>query len=146
MEQERISMSRRERERVKVLDEVQAGQLTQVEGAKRMRLTPRQARRLERRVEEKGDGGLVHGLRGRASNRKIDARTERRILSEVRQHYADFGPTLASEHLARQGLIVSRETLRKWMAGRGLWKPRRKRTSAVHVWRGSPAAFCGPGV
>jgi len=141
MEQERISMSRRERERLKVLHEVQAGHLTQVEGAKRMRLTPRQARRLERRVEEKGDGGLVHGLRGRASNRKIDARTERRILSEVRQHYADFGPTLASEHLARQGLIVSRETLRKWMAGAGLWKPRRKRTSAVHVWRERRAAF-----
>jgi transposase len=141
MEQERISMSRRERERLKVLHEVKAGHLTQVEAAKRMRLTTRQVRRLEHRVEEKGDQGLVHGLRGRTSNRKIDARTERRILSEVRQHYADFGPTLASEHLARQGLIVSRETLRKWMAGAGLWRPRRKRTRTVHVWRERRAAF-----
>src|SRR3972149_9497468 len=128
MEQERISMSRRERERLKVLHEGEGGQLTQVEAAKRMRLSTRQVRRLERRVEEKGDGGLVHGLRGRASNRKIDARTERRILSEGRQHYADFGPPLAREDLARQGLIVSRETLRKWMAGAGRGEPRRKRT------------------
>ena len=134
-------MSRRERERLKVLHEVQAGQLTQVEAAKRMRLSTRQVRRLERRVEEKGDGGLVHGLRGRASNRKIGPGTERRILSEVRQHYADFGPTLASEHLARQALIVSRETLRKWMIDAGLWRPRRKRTASVHVWRERRAAF-----
>jgi hypothetical protein len=33
----------------------------------------------------------------------------------VRQRYADFGPTLAAEHLAKEGWSVSRETLRKWM-------------------------------
>jgi hypothetical protein len=141
MEQERISMNRRERERLKVLHEVKVGHLTQVEAAKRMRLTTRHVRRLERRVEEKGDRGLVHGLRGRASNRKIGPRTERRILSEVRQHYADFGPTLASEHLARQALTVSRETLRKWVIDAGLWRPRRQRITTVHLWRERRAAF-----
>ena len=141
MEQGRISMSGRERERLKVLHEVKAGHLTQVEAAKRMRLSTRHVRRLERRMEEKGDGGLVHGLRGRASNRKIDASTERRILSEMRQHYADFGPTLASEHLARHALTVSRETLRKWMIDAGLWRSRRQRIATVHVWRERRAAF-----
>jgi hypothetical protein len=39
----------------------------------------------------------------------------------VRQRYADFGPTLAAEHLAQEGLPVSRETLRKWMIQSALW-------------------------
>ncbi|MCA1444973.1 hypothetical protein I6F07_33470, partial [Ensifer sp. IC4062] len=40
----------------------------------------------------------------------------------VRERYADFGPTLAAEKLAEHdGLTVSRETLRKWMAEAGLW-------------------------
>jgi len=32
-----------------------------------------------------------------------------------REHYRGFGPTLAAEHLARSGLVVSRETLRQWI-------------------------------
>ena len=49
--------------------------------------------------------------------------------------------TLASEHLARQGLGVSRETLRQWMIQEGLWKPRRQRLRPVHVWRERRATF-----
>jgi len=37
--------------------------------------------------------------------------------------------------LARQGLRVSRETLRKWMRAAGLWQARRRRAQQVHVWR-----------
>jgi hypothetical protein len=55
--------------------------------------------------------------------------------------YAGFGPTLASEHLARQGLVVSRETLRKWMSAAGLWQTRRRRSLQVHVWRPRRSAF-----
>jgi len=32
------------------------------------------------------------------------ARFEQKILARVRQRYADFGPTLAAEHLAKEGL------------------------------------------
>jgi hypothetical protein len=67
---------------------------------------------------------------------------QRRILGEVQRRYRDFGPTLAREHLARQGLRVSRETLRQWLIQAGLWKPRRQRVEAVHVWRERRAA-CG---
>jgi hypothetical protein len=67
------------------------------------------------RIRERGDGALVHGLRSRRSNRKLAARLEQKILAGLRQRYADFGPTLAAEHLAQEGFPVSRETLRKWM-------------------------------
>ena len=66
---------------------------------------------------------------------------EQKILARVRHRYADFGPTLAAEHLAQDGLRVSRETLRQWMIQGALWRPRRKRVNAVHVWRERRAGF-----
>ena len=42
-------------------------------------------------------------------------------MRRVRECYADFGPTLAAEHLAQEDLRVSRETLRKWMASASSW-------------------------
>ena len=135
MNEERIELSQRERERLKVLHEMQRGHLRQREAAGRLQLSTRQVRRLLRRVKREGDGGLIHRLRGRRSNRKIVASRQRRILAEVRRRYADFGPTLAAEQLAQQGLRVSRETLRQWMIAAGLWTPRRQRLRAVPVWR-----------
>lgn len=39
-------------------------------------------------------------------------------------HYADFGPTLATEKLAeRHGLHVAHEWLRQQMIAAGLWPP-----------------------
>ena len=75
------------------------------------------------RIGEFGDGGIVHQLRGRPSNRKLAASLEQKILARIRHRYADFGPTLAAEHLAKDGLLVSRETLWKWMIQRALWRP-----------------------
>lgn len=139
--EERISMSQRERERLKVLHHVERGGCKQKEAAERLELSARQVRRLQRRVEAEGDRGLVHGLRGRPSNRRIEPGVQERILAEVGAHYADFGPTLAREQLARQGVEVSRETLRKWMSAAGLWRARRQKIQAVHVWRPRRAAF-----
>jgi len=70
----------------------------------------RHVRRLLLSVEERGDAAVIHGLRGQPSNRKLATALEQKILARVRQRYADFGPTLASEHLAKDELLVSRET------------------------------------
>jgi hypothetical protein len=142
MEPERIELSARERERLKILHEVEEGHLQQVEAARRLRLTDRHVRRLQVRLQKQGDRGIVHRLRGRRSNRKLPEALTQRALRELRQaRYAGFGPTLAAEHLARQGLGVSRETLRKWMSQAGLWQARRRRVKQVHVWRPRRSAF-----
>jgi hypothetical protein len=136
MEQERISLSVRERERLKVLQQVEEGHLKQVEAAQRLRLSDRHVRRLQARLRREGDGAIVHRLRGRRSNRKIPEALTQRALRQLRQaRYAGFGPTLAAEHLAQHGVAVSRETLRKWMSAAGLWQARRRRVKQVHVWR-----------
>ncbi len=107
MREERIELSQQERDRLKVLHQVREGHLKQVEASVRLGLSPRQVRRILRRLEEEGDGGIGHGLRGRPSNGKIPAAVQGRVLAAVQRRYADFGPTLAAEKLAEQGLRVS---------------------------------------
>ena len=141
METERIALSQRERDRLKVLHEVQQKQLTQAAAAERLKVTDRHVRRMLLRLRGRGDRSLVHGLRGRPSNRKLAARFEQKILARLRQRYADFGPTLAAEHLAQEGFPVSRETLRKWMTKAALWRPRSQRVKKIHVWRELRASF-----
>jgi transposase len=142
MEEERIELSARERERLKVLHEVEQGHLKQVEAAQRLRLSDRQVRRLQARLRRLGDRGLVHRLRGRRSSRKIAEAITQNVVRELRQpRYDGFGPSFAAERLARLGIGVSRETLRKWMSQAGLWQPRRQRVKSVHVWRPRRSAF-----
>jgi len=141
METERIALSQRERDRLHVLHELQQGRFTQFTAAQRMKLTARQVRRLLLRLREEGDRAVMHGLRGRPSNRKFAVSFERKVLARVGQRYADFGPTLAAEHLAKEGLALSRETLRKWMSKAAFWRPRCQRVKKIHVWRERRASF-----
>ena len=83
METERIAMSQRERDRVRVLHEIKQKHLTQVEAARRLKVTDRQVRRMLVRMGERGDGGIVHRLRGRPSNRKLAASLQQKILARA---------------------------------------------------------------
>src|SRR6202795_3333609 len=141
METERIALSQRERDRLRVLHEIRQKHITQIEAAKRLKISDRHIRRLLVELQKRGDRALLHGLRGRPSNRRLAARLEQRILRRVRECYADFGPTLAAEHLAQEDLRVSRETLRKWMVKASLWRPRVQRIKTMHVWRERRASF-----
>ncbi len=136
MEQERMGMSQKERDRLKVLQEVKKRQLGQKEAAEQLGMSERHLRRLWARFRRRGDRAVLHGLRGRASNRKIPEAIRQKAVGLVRAEYRDFRPTLAAEYLAeRQGLKVSRETLRKWMLEAGLWKRRKQRVYQLHLWR-----------
>ena len=92
-----------------------------------MALTTRQVRRLVRRLEEAGDQGLIHALRGVPSNRRLSAELRQQVLAQYQRFYVGFGPTLASDKLAEQGLRVSHDTLRRWLMAAGWWQGERKR-------------------
>src|SRR5882672_5123070 len=141
METERIALSQRERDRLRVLHEVKQKQITQIEAARRLKVSDRHIRRLLFRLGEQGDRAVIHGLRGRPSNRRLTAGFEQKVVARVRQRYADFGPTLAAEHLAQEGLPVSRETLRKWMTQAAFRRPRSQRVKKIHVWRQRRGSF-----
>ena len=73
-------LSGKERDRLKVLHEVQEGHLTQGEAAGQLRISDREVRRLLVRIAVEGDGGVVHRLRGKASNRRLPESLRRRVL------------------------------------------------------------------
>jgi len=134
-------MSGKERDRLKVMAALRERRLRQVEAARRLRLSVRQVRRILARYRAEGDAGLVHRARGRPSNRRLPEGLRRRVMDQVARAYRDFGPTLAAEKLwERDGLGVSRETLRQWMVAEGLWKPRRP-ARQVHLWRPRRSSF-----
>src|SRR6516162_6009241 len=124
---DRIPMSQPERDLRKILAPVLEGKRTQAEAARRAGLSVRQVRRLQRKLEQDGDAALVHGLRGKPSNRRYDAEKRRQVLALYRQRFADFGPTFACEKLAELDWLVSPDTLRRWLLAEGLWQRRRHR-------------------
>lgn len=140
-------MSAKERDRLKVLHEVKQRHITQKQAAAELGLSVRWVRKLLVRLRTRGDGGLRHGLRGRASNRKTPAAVKRRAVELYRQKkqaklWHDYGPTLAVEELAEQhGIQVSRETLRQWLIEAKLWRQRRARIEHAHVWRARRARY-----
>ena len=88
-------------------------------------LSYRQMIRVFQNYLKEGDAGLIHGNRGRASNRKHSHHQE--IINIYLEKYEGFGPTLASEYLLKDGYQVNHESLRKWLIREGLWKKQRKR-------------------
>ncbi|MBD0416287.1 ISNCY family transposase [Oryzicola mucosus] len=123
-----IAMSERDLQRTEVLSRVIAGRMTIVSAACVLDLSTRQVRRLLNRIQTGGAASIRHRSIGRPSNNRISDGVRDYAMTLVRERYADFGPTLATEKLAeRDGLRVSRETVRSWMADAGLWLSRKQR-------------------
>ena len=128
MVKDRIEMSQRERDVLKVMSGVLKGERTKVEAARLLKRSERQIRRLARRMSVEGDKAVIHRLRGRASNRRLAAAVREQLLELYKSRYADFGPTLASEKLAEEhGVKVGKETLRQLLLREGLWQRKRER-------------------
>ena len=130
-------MTQRERDRLVILKKAQRKLLRQREAAEELEQSERHVRRLVWRLKTEGDRAVVHGLRGRPSNRKwSEVAREKAVRVLSQEVYRGFGPTLASEYLAKKhGLEVGRETLRQWMMAAGLWRRRKQKVEQVHVWR-----------
>ena len=142
MQEEKLLLTKRERDRLKVLHEVGKGQITQRQAAEQLKVSDRWIRELVARIGEEGDKAVIHGLRGQPSKRRISGKIEKRAVEIIGREYADFGPTLATEYLEREhGIAVSRETARQWMIRGGIWKKRKQRIEEVHVWRRRRSCF-----
>jgi hypothetical protein len=135
-----LLMSRKERKRLAVLAQVQSGELKLVTAGEVMGVTYRQAKRVWRRYRVEGDAGLVHRSRGRPSPRRKPVALRQRVLARYEQRYPDFGPTLAAEYLADEGLAVDHETLRRWLIAQGTRRVRR-RGQRHRAWRERKACY-----
>ena len=95
---------------------------------------------LLQRMDQQGDSVVVHGLRGRPSNRKLSAKAKRQALAILKQpDWHAFGPTFAAEQWAKRHQIqVGKETLRGWMMEAGMWTGK-SQGAGGSAWVATPA-------
>lgn len=149
-----LTMSKKERLQLAVVQRVVAGELSRSDAASLLSLSVRQVYRLVGRYRARGDGGLVHRLRGCRSNRIHDLPFRRTVLALYKEHYDDYGPTLFCEQLWEvHRLRLPRETARRWLLEAGLLKrsrsapkhrrcrPRKSEMGAMMQLDGSPHAW-----
>ena len=136
-------MSQEERDQLHWLKQAKDGLISQRKAAEKLDVTDRWVRKLLARMERQGDAVVVHGLRGRPSNRKLSEDTKRQALAILKQpDWHDFGPTFGAEQLRKQHhLQVGKETLRGWMIEAGLWRIQTRPSQAVHAWRARRSGF-----
>ena len=134
-------MSRKERERIRVMQGVKADELNQVQAAELLGVSYRQAKRIWQRYEAEGDAGLVHRLRGKPGLRHKPMSLRVEVLARcAEERYADFGPTLMAEELEKEGLVVDHDTLRRWLLATGKRTVRRRRQQH-RQWRERKPCF-----
>ena len=130
-------MTQQDRDRLVALNKAKKGLITQRQAAEELDQSERHIRRLLKQMKARGDKAIVHALRGRPSNRKLEEQTRQQALEILgRAVYRGFGPTLAAEYLAgKHDIHAGRETVRSWMIEGKLWRANRQRVGKIHQWR-----------
>lgn len=125
-----------------IFEKLNRKEISQSGAAIMMRLSTRQVRRKFARFLRKGAASLVHGNRGKASNRRLSSDVRTKILELMQTRYKGFGPTFAAEKMVElDNIIIHPETLRLLLIYEGLWTKRRRR-SKHRKWR-KPKEFFG---
>jgi transposase len=129
-------MSVSERDRAFLVRQAVEGLVSQREASERLGISVRQFKRLVRAWRSGGDAGLVSRQRGRPSHRRMSEVLRTRIGGLLKEKYADFGATLASEKLLElDGIKVSVEMVRRIQIGLRLWRPKTRRARRVFQLR-----------
>ena len=157
MEHEERCMRAEDARRFSLLQQSVDGKLTLREITEALGVSYRQAVRLKAKVAAEGPCGLLHGNRGRPPSNKLDEALRTRVLALAEGRYAGCNDTHFQELLAaEEGLLISRETLRRWRREAGL-APKQRRRAPKHrkrrprsraeglmmLWDGSPHHWFG---
>jgi len=119
-------MSQKELDKYDVIQSSIRKEITVKKAGELLHLCERQIYRLRDKVKKKGTEGLIHGNRGKLSNRRTPERERQQIVNLLHQHYPDFKPTHASEKLAEvHGIKKDPKTIRQIMINEQLWIPRK---------------------
>jgi transposase len=158
MEEEKILMGQKQLQRWHLMKMVEVGKITLKEAGEKIGVSYRQAKRIRRAIKLRGMRGLVHGNMGRPSNHRIAETLREKVLELSKEVYWDFNDTHFVEQLKeREGLRLSRETVRRWRRGAGMEPKRRRRAPRYRkrrermaregwmvLWDGSPHRWFGP--
>lgn len=124
--EDKLTMSNRDIDRLKVIQNVIEHRLTWPQAAQQLDLSVRQIGYLCERVRQEGNKGILHRSRGKPSNYQLQPGLLDRALKVLKHpRYQGFGPSFANEKLlAEHGLVLSTPVLRQGMIREGLWKAR----------------------
>ncbi len=124
-------MSQKELQRVSVIRACIKGDMACARAAALLCLSARQIKRLKKRMRKDGEVALAHANRGRPSHRRLPDAIAQRIVQLARGTYVGFNDHHLQEKLVeREGLSLSRETLRRLLRKHGLGSPRKRRAPA----------------
>jgi hypothetical protein len=125
---ETFTMSRKEVPRAGLIKAALAGKITNQEGARALRLSVRQFKRLKARFRREGVRGLGHRRRGQPSPRRCPAARRAQIVRLMTTTYAGFNDVHLTEKLQElHAPPVSRATVRRIRLALGRASPRRRR-------------------
>ena len=132
---DKLIMSEKEREQLKVFERLVRGEITQAAAAQMLNISDRWIREKLKRYRARGDAGLTHQGRGQPSPKRWNNDERSLTIDLLKSEWRDFGPTFVAEKLKElKGITVSDETVRKMMISEGLWVPG-KRRNEHRAWR-----------
>ena len=122
--------------KLKVLEDLLIKKINTKQASKILCLSTRQVRRLKNNFEVDGPRAVIHGLKGKVGNHKIDDSIKNKVIDTIKEKYSDFKPTFATEKLQEKQISVpSSQTVRIWMAEAGLWKTHKQKQVEYRAWR-----------
>ena len=125
---ETITLNRKEQQRVMVLNGMEKRELTAAQAGELMGLSVRQVRRLVAAYRRDGVGAIAHGNRGRQPPHTVSEAIRERVVALAVGPYDGANHTHLTELLAeREGLFLSRSTVRRVLLKAGIKTPRRHR-------------------
>ena len=123
-----LTLTAIEQKRIQVLNTVIAGEVNVAQAAGLMELSERHAWRLLAAYRKEGASAIAHGNRGRKPARTTDTDTQQRVAELAQGTYAGLNHTHLTEMLSeREGISLSRSTVRRILLSAGLRSPRPRR-------------------
>lgn len=131
-----MRMSQRQWRTLDMLERLERGDFTMRDAAQALGLSRRQVQRLRKKVRVLGPGGVIHGNTGRSPAHKTPEWLRDQILELARGKYAGFNDQHFTEKLCgKEGLLVSRQTVRRILRGAGIGSPRTRRPAQHRMRR-----------
>jgi transposase len=123
-----VTMSQKEFQRVKVIENAVGGRLSVREASRLLQLSERQVQRLKRRYQPDSLDWVQHGNRGRRRPWAVSVPQKQLILRLARSKYQGFNDSHLAEKLcAEENLTLSRETVRRILRAAKLASPQKRR-------------------
>ena len=154
MRQERVALSQKEIKRIKVMELLVNGKLTNQEAAEALGLCRRQIIRLKKKYLAQGEVALIHGNRNRPPRHRIEEQIRHKVISLYQEKYHDFNFSHFTDSLKEfEGIDISRSSVARILTAEGfkskksvrrrakLHRPRPRKEAAGMLWQTDASMF-----